>query len=568
MDQTRRLSLHERPRQTGSVLIVALISILSVAGIAAATNALLTQDAATSTEHTRQIQGITIADTFRHWVHDNGYSPSAGNSLAATLYSGNDTIGVITEKESDSKWYNGSASVGDIEYGYSFSRGAEEIPVTEDLTKAAPGAAKYCQTAINDSEISIICDLRNESVAFSSPWLINGGTRPVHFEVKLRNTDLTFKDDVVLKGSDVEIRIEDSRNSPILFEGALVGGALSGDAELSIKSLRNRFIKIDEGILIEGAQATFLLEDIRNMPVEVNGPIVINASESSAEALFKNLQNRSLTVSGPFLASGAGAELKVEDFRNTTTTFGDSFTVQGREGEASTEFKSFINRRLVFRGISILEGNNTELLIEDIRNAQLEWDKKVQHEAAEEAVFSIQSMRNKTIDMAGAFLLTGKKTKMELDDLRNVSASFGTPAILSAANDSATFATRSMRNKSTRLDGDFWIQGQPAEISLEGLQWHDTTFDDEILVAPDDLAIIREGSGTLTIGSDQEFGDYETEAASTEFGAVRRRDASDFAALIDSEKKPTPTAQEIQNTMDYPSSGSGGVSSVKRRAVR
>jgi hypothetical protein len=552
-------------RQTGSIVIVALISVLSVAGVAAGTNALLTQDAVTSDERTRQIQGITVADSLRNWVDENGFDASFGNAL----YEDGASFEVTAEKETGSNWYNGYVSIGSIEYGYSFSTSGQNIPVTENLADAAPGSTQYCETTANRSEIVISCDLKNESVTLSQPWLINGGDREVELEIELQNTDLTFSDDVVLRGSDVEISIEDSRNSPIRFDGALVTQATAGEADFEVKSLRNRSFIIKEGLVVEGQEAETIFEDIRNTPIQIEGPYVVNALSGTAKAEFKDIRQRELTISGGVRVAGEGAVFKLEEFRNTTTTFGDSFTVEGGSNDAIAEFKSFRNRRLTFEDTVSVAGSKAELKVEDVNNAQLEWGGNIQIAAEQdEANLTIKTMMNKTIDLSGAVLLTGRKADIEIDDLRNVTTRFSAPVVLSAQPGSAEFIMKSLRNKDTRFSDDFWIQGQDPELVLEGLEWHDIDFTERILVAPNDVAITRKGSGALRIGAESATDNLESEPGIREFESVQGKNASDVAAVLESERVDAPSAEDIKGRIDYPGNGGGGNAAVERRAVR
>ena len=554
-----------RQRQTGSIMIVALISVLSVAGVAAGTNALLTQDASTSNERTRQIQGITVADSLRSWVDENGFDASFGNAL----YKDVESFEVTAEKETGTDWYNGYVSIGDAEYGYSFSTSDQDIPLTDNLEDAAPGSTQYCETTINRSEIVISCDLKNESITLSEPWLINGGDREVELEIELRNTDLTFSDDVVLIGSDVEISIGDSRNSPIRFDGALVAQASAGEADFEVKSLRNRSFSIEEGLVVEGQQAETIFEDIRNTPIQINGPYVVNALTEDAKAEFKDIRQRELTISGGVRVAGEGAMFRLEEFTNTTTTFGNSFTVDGGNDDAIAEFKSFQNRRLIFEDTVSVAGKKAELKVEDIKNAQLEWNGNIQLAAEQdEAQFTIKSMMNKTIDMSGAVLLSGREADIAIDDLRNVTTRFSAPVVLSAPAGSAEFMMKSLKYNDTRFSEDMWIQGQDAGLVLEGLEWHDIDFSDRILVVPNDLAITRKGSGALKIGAESETSNLETETGISEFESVEGKDASDVTAVVESVRVEPPSADAIKSTIDYPGNGGGGEATVERRAVR
>ena len=352
-----------RSKQTGSVLIVAMISILSVGAIAAGTNAVLTQDAVTANEKTRALQGMSVADALR--LRPNGDVEAIRADLDKNLY-GN--ISYITSIGENS--YDGGIEVGSADYGYSLEPGSA-ITDTDDLLEKAPNIENVCEEAIVDgTDISIVCTLDND-VTVDDDWTIITDGYQIDVEFNLQSYEINLES-LILKGSDVTVKINGENQSATNIKGSFAAYATDGDATIEVEMGDNKNEFLTEGDFgLSGKSATLDASMGKNSRLEFSGDFSVISydgdSTFNTQASDKG-SGTSISLGGRTSIEGKQSLFEVSG-RVSPLTFDDDARVIGHSGAAKFLVKSELNQKEIslFRGNAIFEGNESLLEFESIK---------------------------------------------------------------------------------------------------------------------------------------------------------------------------------------------------------
>ena len=564
--------------QTGSVLIVAMVSILSVGAIAAGTNAVLTQDAVTANEKTLALQGMSVADSLR--LQSNPAFMSVHTDLRNNLYTKLDSFSVnVFEDVNDPSYYNGIVQVGEKKYGYSIQPGIQTVTTRSDLKNAAPNIGTLCQLPSGPNlgnSIDLKCNLKNTNLSIEKPWRIKNLDMNIKIHFKLKNSDLSFENDFEVYGEQVEVYYKDSKNSSIEFNGAFATVADKSNAYVEFKSLKNGEVAFNGGFVVSGTKAEFRVQDLLNTDLSIAGPLVVDGRDDEAKVEIKKLQNRMLDVSGPVYVTGEKSKLIINEQKNTSINFSDRVIVDGGSESAYAEVKAIQNEGIVFDGGLTVQGKKTEIKIENFKNSELSFGNAVKltstSQPRDEVLFSIKSVTNKEVSFDESILLDGSKTKFTLQDFDNASALLDASVHMFSNVDESVFQVLGLKNKSVITEGDFFIHGSPSEFKFDNLKNSEVRFDQQVYVAPTQLGTEAKGNnGVFSVDGLSQNTDYVSpKTCSDPFGSVICTTEANNRAAIDGAhaQVPTPSVSEIKDRIDYTAGSGGGGGAITRRAVQ
>lgn len=575
MRQQVPVKASHRSKQTGSILVVAMISILSVAAIAAGTNAVLTQSTVTANEKTRALQGMSVADSLRL---QSARGPNVLKDLSANLYGNFGSFTADAKKDKDAEFFDGIVEVGTRQYGYSIRSGLQTVNTKSDLKSAAPNIETVCQLPDNQKlgdSIDLTCNLDNVDVTIQDPWRIKNLTKEIKLEFMLKNSSLEFIDDFEVYGEKVEIFLKDSKNSPIDFRGAFAAVADTDQAYVELKSLQNRSATFEDGMIVAGKKAELMLEDLKNTDLSVGGPLVVDGRDDESRVEIKNLRNRTFDVAGPVYIAGEKSELIINDQKNTAITFSDRVIVDGGSSSSYTEIKSIENKAIAFEGGVTAQGKKPEIRIEELKNSNLSFGDAVKVVSTsrpnDEAILTIKSLTNKAVEFKGPVLLDGGKASFTFEGLNNARASIGGHTHIFASMGESLFQIKGLKNKSTKAKDDFFITGAPAEFKFENLKNSDVRFNTRVYVAPNQLSTQAKGkNGSLSVGGLSKYTEYESSNTCNDFGSVICTTTANNRAAIDNAHAnvAAPSLSAIKKEIGYAAADGESGGEIKRRAVQ
>lgn len=544
----------DRPNQLGSVLIVAMISILSVGAIAAGTNAVLTQDTVTANEKTRALQGLSVGDAARLQSNPNSHS-----ALSTKLYKTSASLQVSVLPAQASNTYNAIIRDGTAEYGYRFQTGIPSVTSVQDLKDAAPGIGEVCELPTSGSignSIDLTCELTNDTISITEPWQIKNLDADIKLGILLEGSNLELNENFEIYGKKVEILIEDMINSNLNFKGVFAAVADEKKASVELESLENDSIQFNEGVIVSGEKAEMRVEDILNMDFSINGPLIVNGRDDAANLRLDSLENETASITGPVYVTGEKAELRINESINTTFEFDNTIIVDGKEKKSYVKIKSIENERMDINGGILAAGRAAEIKIEDMTNVDLVFGDTVQFVSTKtpkkNVRFSINSFTNNRIDFTGSVIGHGQKAEILFNGFENATAKIHKELYLFADNNEALLQIGELKNDPFVFEEDTFIHGQPARYRFNNLENTEVEFKEHIYVAPNQLDAEAKGTnGELTIDGETEATDYQSPNACDDFGAVECTDESSIRMATDAAKTQLPPLSTIEANIDY-----------------
>ncbi|RZU98611.1 hypothetical protein [Spiribacter vilamensis] len=355
MNRSTDYEIAGRAKQSGSIMIVAIVSILGVGAVAAGTNALLTQNAITVNEKTRALHGNSVGDSVR-LLNDGGVNIDANanntrpNDIERVMYPG---ANFNTHAQSNAATpgfdYDGYIEINNAQYGYSIGESGLDPIRTEkqlrDRMKSSPDNSCSIDEFDNDEgdiEIDILCDDDAKELSFTKALIFGDegadGAGEVDFAIdNSENLDsIVIKDGLFFNGEDFDIELDDFKGD-LSISGPINIKKTDGDAEWPFDMEGIGDITVGGGVLLEGDGADIIDNEIKSS-ISMNGPLIITATDGDAVVEFDIKEGGSISGLKGVLIDGETALFKFKGINDLLEIDGPVI-LDASNGEAKAEFE-------------------------------------------------------------------------------------------------------------------------------------------------------------------------------------------------------------------------------------